>query len=102
MTATTDVVISEKSMLEFFRSDFSGIAVSRISTMRIGWLLYYSLRPHPEERSEGPRLEGWRRCPCFEMRTSCAPQHEVVRRLVPRQALKLNLRNVGLLDHPLP
>src|SRR5215213_4178443 len=38
MTATTDVVISEKSMLEFFRSDFNGIAVSRISTMRMGWL----------------------------------------------------------------
>src|SRR5947209_9842729 len=35
MTATTEVVISEKSMLEFFRSDFSGIAVSRISVMRI-------------------------------------------------------------------
>jgi len=34
-TATTEVVISEKSMLEFFRSDFSGIAVSRISTMRM-------------------------------------------------------------------
>jgi len=34
-TATTDVVISDKSMLEFFRSDFNGIAVSRISTTRM-------------------------------------------------------------------
>src|SRR5262245_10322876 len=38
MTATTDVVISEKSMLEFFRSDFSGIAVSRMLVMRMGGL----------------------------------------------------------------
>jgi len=36
MTATIDVVISEKSKLEFLRSDLSGIAVSRISTMRMG------------------------------------------------------------------
>ena len=30
ITATTDVVISEKSMLEFFRSDFSGIGLADI------------------------------------------------------------------------
>src|SRR5690242_14891301 len=36
MTATTEVVISEKSKLEFLRSDLSGIARSRMSTMRIG------------------------------------------------------------------
>src|SRR5215510_584787 len=36
MTATMEVVISEKSKLEFLRSDLSGIAVSRISTMRMG------------------------------------------------------------------
>src|SRR4051812_19320106 len=35
MTATTEVVISEKSNPELRRSDFNGIAVSRISTMRI-------------------------------------------------------------------
>src|SRR5580704_13411688 len=38
MTATTDVVISEKSMLEFASVDFSGIAVSRMSVMRMGSL----------------------------------------------------------------
>src|SRR5690349_4947221 len=35
MTATTEVVISEKSKLEFLRSDLSGIARSRMSTMRM-------------------------------------------------------------------
>ena len=35
MTATTDVVISEKSKLELASDDFSGIAVSRMSTMRM-------------------------------------------------------------------
>src|SRR5215471_10661646 len=35
-TATIDVVISEKSKLEFLRFDLSGIAVSRMSTMRMG------------------------------------------------------------------
>jgi len=35
MTATTEVVISEKSKLEFAMFDFSGIAHSRISTIRI-------------------------------------------------------------------
>src|SRR5689334_22087211 len=35
MTATTEVVISEKSKPELRRSDFSGIAVSRMSTMRM-------------------------------------------------------------------
>src|SRR5215510_11114644 len=35
ITATTEVVISMKSKLEFFSSDLSGIAVSRISTMRM-------------------------------------------------------------------
>src|SRR5580700_7768583 len=35
MTATIDVVISEKSKLEFSRCDLSGIAVSRMSTMRM-------------------------------------------------------------------
>src|SRR5260370_29511096 len=47
--ATIDVVISEKSKLEFFRSDLSGTAVSRISTMRIGlsgWETYYQVRSH--------------------------------------------------------
>src|SRR5579864_9084084 len=35
MTATTDVVISEKSMLELASVEFSGTAVSRMSVMRI-------------------------------------------------------------------
>ena len=35
MTATTEVVISEKSKLELASVDFSGIAVSRMSTMRM-------------------------------------------------------------------
>src|SRR5947209_10569405 len=35
MTATTEVVISEKSMLEFCSVEFSAMEVSRISTMRI-------------------------------------------------------------------
>jgi hypothetical protein len=35
MTATTDVVISEKSKLELASDDLSGIAVSRMSTMRM-------------------------------------------------------------------
>ncbi len=35
MTATTEVVISLKSKLELASFDFSGIAVSRISTMRM-------------------------------------------------------------------
>src|SRR5215471_15403786 len=39
MTATTEVVISEKSKLEFLMSDLSGIAHSRISTIRI-WALF--------------------------------------------------------------
>src|SRR5262245_46553642 len=38
MTATTDVVISEKSKLEFLISDFSGTAHSRMSTIRM-WLI---------------------------------------------------------------
>src|SRR5262249_40643477 len=38
MTATTEVVISEKSKLEFLMSDLSGIAHSRMSTIRIGAL----------------------------------------------------------------
>ncbi len=36
ITATTEVVISEKSKLELRNDDFSGIAVSRISVMRMG------------------------------------------------------------------
>src|ERR1051325_2086520 len=87
MTATTDVVISEKSMLEFFRSDFSGIAVSRMSTMRIVFYLLrpdHSLRPHPEERSEGPRLEGSAASPGMwpilrDARLRRAPEDEVAR-----------------------
>src|SRR5262249_46345948 len=39
MTATTEVVISEKSKLEFLMSDLSGIAHSRMSTIRI-WALF--------------------------------------------------------------
>src|SRR5262249_9522689 len=39
MTATTEVVISEKSKLEFLMSDLSGIALSRMSTIRI-WALF--------------------------------------------------------------
>jgi hypothetical protein len=35
MTATTDVVISVKSKLELASVDLNGIAVSRMSTMRI-------------------------------------------------------------------
>src|SRR3984957_7800753 len=35
MTATTDVVISEKSMLELASVEFSGTAVSRMSVMRM-------------------------------------------------------------------
>ena len=35
ITATTDVVISEKSKLELASFDLSGIAVSRISTIRM-------------------------------------------------------------------
>jgi hypothetical protein len=35
MTDTTDVVISEKSMLEFFSVDSIGTAVSRMSRIRI-------------------------------------------------------------------
>jgi hypothetical protein len=35
MTATTEVVISEKSKLEFAMFDLSGIARSRMSTIRI-------------------------------------------------------------------
>src|SRR6266511_1862716 len=38
ITATTDVVISEKSKLEFRISDFSGTAHSRMSTIRM-WLI---------------------------------------------------------------
>ena len=38
MTATTEVVISEKSKLEFLISDFSGTAHSRMSTIRM-WLI---------------------------------------------------------------
>ena len=34
ITATTEVVISEKSKLELASFDFSGTAVSRMSTMR--------------------------------------------------------------------
>src|SRR5215472_10211701 len=36
MTATTEVVISEKSMLELASVELSGTEVSRISTMRMG------------------------------------------------------------------
>jgi len=50
MTATTDVVISEKSKPELRRSDFSGIAVSRISTMRM--LCSHISAVIPAERSE--------------------------------------------------
>jgi hypothetical protein len=38
MTATTEVVISEQSKLEFLISDFSGTAHSRMSTIRM-WLI---------------------------------------------------------------
>ena len=45
MTATTDVVISEKSKLELASDDFNGIAVSRMSTMRMDeWPGCYSIR----------------------------------------------------------
>src|SRR5258706_5002516 len=60
MTATTDVVISEKSKLEFFRSDLSGTAVSRISTMRMLALRrqdHAPTRQHASGRGhEGARL----------------------------------------------
>src|SRR4051794_3196624 len=55
MTATTEVVISEKSMLEFLRSDFSGIAVSRISTMRIVFLSPSAVTG--TARSAGPGIQ---------------------------------------------
>src|ERR1700730_17886681 len=45
MTATTDVVISEKSMLELASVEFSGIAVSRMSTMRMIISDFTSLSP---------------------------------------------------------
>jgi hypothetical protein len=35
MTATTEVVISEKSMLELASDEFNGTPVSRMSTMRM-------------------------------------------------------------------
>src|SRR5262249_47703269 len=40
ITATTEVVISEKSMEEFFSVEFSAMEVSRMSVMRMGslWL----------------------------------------------------------------
>jgi hypothetical protein len=41
MTATTDVVISEKLVLELASVEFSGIAVSRMSTIRIGSRFYW-------------------------------------------------------------
>ena len=40
MTATTEVVISEKSMLELASVELSGIAVSRMSTMRMAYLIF--------------------------------------------------------------
>src|SRR5262245_48217696 len=43
-TATTEVVISEKSKLEFLMSDLSGIAHSRMSTIRIGALFLLAVR----------------------------------------------------------
>src|SRR5215510_3080230 len=42
MTATTEVVISEKSKLEFLMSDLSGTAHSRMSTIRI-WALFLAI-----------------------------------------------------------
>src|SRR6516164_5871946 len=42
MTATTEVVISEKSKLEFLISDLSGTAHSRMSTIRI-WALFLEI-----------------------------------------------------------
>jgi hypothetical protein len=36
ITATTDVVISEKSKLAFLISEFTGTAASRMATMRTG------------------------------------------------------------------
>src|SRR5262245_26483455 len=39
MTATTDVVISEKSKLELLMSDLNGTAHSRMSTIRMGFIL---------------------------------------------------------------
>jgi hypothetical protein len=62
MTATTDVAISEKSMLELaseeFNQEFNGTAVSRIST-----LLHFPLSPWaPWERRclSGASREGGR------------------------------------------
>src|SRR5580658_6332552 len=45
MTATTDVVISEKSMLELASVEFSGTAVSRMSVMRIWGPLSFFFKP---------------------------------------------------------
>src|SRR5260370_7524706 len=42
MTATTEVVISEKSKLEFLMSDLSGTASSRMSTICI-WALFLAI-----------------------------------------------------------
>ena len=48
MTATTEVVISEKSKLEFRMSDLSGTAHSRIvDNTHLGILFFGSLRPEP-------------------------------------------------------
>jgi len=40
MTATTEVVISEKSKLELRMSDFTGAAHSRMSTIRMGFFQF--------------------------------------------------------------
>src|SRR3954465_5956788 len=51
MTATTEVVISEKSIDEFFSVEFSAIEVSRMSVMRI--VSFRACFPSPRLRGEG-------------------------------------------------
>src|SRR5947199_8526056 len=66
MTATTEVVISEKSKLELLMSDFSGTAHSRMSTIRMGFIsIPVRVRPQarrlrrrvPQEPTGGKRRE---------------------------------------------
>src|SRR5262249_10326444 len=50
------------------------------TAIRLPILSSSRVRPHPEERPGGPRLEGWERvcCPCFKTAATRPPQHEVM------------------------
>jgi hypothetical protein len=61
MTATTEVVISEKSKLELRMSDFTGAEHSRMSTIRMGFFpipvtvaAASSIKPRPFCRVQEP------------------------------------------------